>query len=68
MRLVIAGRGTAVLPSQMVWERIRSGELVQLLPETVNRLITAVTSKEGRTSEAIDLCIKHVRRSLAQVL
>lgn len=68
LQLVIASRGTAVLPFQMVSEHIRSGALVQLLPETINRLITAVTSKERRTSEAVDLCIKHVRRSLAQVL
>lgn len=67
LRLVLASRGTAALPFQMVFEHLRSGSLVQLIPQSINRPITAVIADDRQLSKSIGLCIEQARRSLMQL-
>ncbi len=65
---LVAGIGIAVMPEFLVWQAIRSGDLVELLPgwtipPTALHLVTpATTLRPARVTALIDLLTEHFRR------
>lgn len=67
LQLVLAGRGVAALPFQMVYEQLQAGKLSPISTHIIKRPIIAVQHKERTKSPGIDICVDYARKALSQV-
>lgn len=67
LRLVLAGRGTAVLPLQMIQTNLQSGILSPVTAKIISRPIVAILDKNRQQTQNVNICIEHAKRSLTQL-
>jgi DNA-binding transcriptional LysR family regulator len=67
LQLVLAGRGVAALPFQMVREQLERGALAQISAGNISRPIVAVQEKGRAFSANVDTCLSQARQALTQL-
>jgi len=67
LQLVLAGRGVAVLPFQMVHEQLQSRLLAQVTSDIIERPIMAIQQKGRAKSGNIDVCLNQTRQALLRL-